>query len=52
VISKLAEHVSCTEAFEREIADRGWVLCRNEGTIEEATMQLIAEINNVLGSAR
>ena len=50
VMSKLAEHVSCTEAFEREIADRGWILCRNEGTLEEATMQLVAEINNAMRS--
>ncbi|MBP2167239.1 thymidylate kinase [Erwinia toletana] len=50
VIHKLEEHVACTEAFEREIADHGWVLCRNEGTIEDATMQVISEINNVAGS--
>jgi len=49
VISKLEEHVACTEAFEREIADRGWVLCRNEGTIEDATMQIISEIYRVPG---
>lgn len=49
VISKLEEHVACTEAFEREIANHGWVLCRNEGTIEDATMQIISEIYRVPG---
>lgn len=49
VIHKLEEHVACTQAFEREIAGQGWVLCRNEGTIEDATRQVIAEIYKVLG---
>ncbi len=48
VIHNLEEHVACTEAFERAIADHGWVLCRNEGTIEEATMQVVSEIYRVL----
>ncbi|WP_256580796.1 dTMP kinase [Pseudomonas sp. QTF5] len=48
VIHKLEEHVACTQAFERAIADHGWVLCRNEGTIEDATMQVISEIYRVL----
>lgn len=48
VIHNLEEHVACTEAFERAIADHGWVLCRNEGTIEEATMQVVSEIYKVL----
>ncbi|MEE3505823.1 dTMP kinase [Pseudomonas sp. 10C3] len=48
VIHKLEEHVACTRAFERAIADHGWVLCRNEGTIEDATMQVISEIYRVL----
>ncbi|RON52448.1 thymidylate kinase [Pseudomonas frederiksbergensis] len=48
VIHKLEEHVACTEAFERAIADHGWVLCRNEGTIEDATMQVVSEIYKVL----
>lgn len=48
VIHKLEEHVSCTKAFERAIADHGWVLCRNEGTLEDATMQVICEIYKVL----
>ncbi|WP_166363498.1 dTMP kinase [Pseudomonas akapageensis] len=48
VMHKLEEHVACTQAFERAIADHGWVLCRNEGTIEDATMQVISEIYRVL----
>ncbi|AWM92243.1 thymidylate kinase [Pseudomonas sp. 31-12] len=48
VMHKLEEHVACTQAFERAIADNGWVLCRNEGTIEDATMQVISEIYKVL----
>lgn len=41
------EHVACTQAFERAVAQHGWLLCRNEGTIEEATMQVMAEIYGV-----
>ena len=48
VIHKLEEHVACTQAFERAIADHDWVLCRNEGTIEDATMQVISQIYRVL----
>ncbi|QHD01516.1 thymidylate kinase [Pseudomonas sp. S04] len=48
VIHKLEEHVACTQAFERAIADHCWALCRNEGTIEEATMQVVAQIHRVL----
>lgn len=48
VIHRLEEHVACTQAFEQAIADHGWVLCRNEGTIEIATMQVISEIYKVL----
>ena len=48
VLHALEEHVACTEAFERAIADHGWVLCRNEGTLEDATMQVVSEINRVL----
>ncbi|RWU17235.1 thymidylate kinase [Pseudomonas alkylphenolica] len=48
VMHKLEEHVASTQAFERASADHGWVLCRNEGTIEAATMQVVAEIYGVL----
>lgn len=49
VIQKHAEHVACTEMFERAVADQGWVLCRNEGTVEDAVTQVVAEIYKVLG---
>ncbi|AZF00151.1 Thymidylate kinase-like protein [Pseudomonas orientalis] len=49
VLHTLEEHAACTHAFERAIADQGWVLCRNEGSIEEATRQVVSGINNVLG---
>ncbi|VVO39365.1 dTMP kinase [Pseudomonas fluorescens] len=50
VIHNLEAHDACTKAFERAIADHGWVLCRNEGTIEDATMQVVSEIYRVLRS--
>ena len=50
VMYKLEEQVACTQAFEQAIADHGWVLCRNEGTIEEATLQVVSEIYSVLRS--
>lgn len=49
VIHQLEDHVACTKAFERAVAEHGWVLCRNEGTIEQATKQVITEIYRVLG---
>jgi thymidylate kinase len=49
VIQKHAEHVVCSEMFEQAVVDQGWVLCRNEGTIEAATTQVVAEIYKVLG---
>ncbi|KDN96987.1 dTMP kinase [Pseudomonas donghuensis] len=48
VMHKLEEHVACTKAFEQAVADHGWVLCRNEGTVEDATMQVVSEIYSVL----
>ncbi|NWN49462.1 thymidylate kinase [Pseudomonas sp. MAFF 301514] len=47
VIQKYAEHVACTEIFERAVVGQGWVLCRNEGAIEEAVKQVVAEIHKV-----
>ncbi|MFJ4131418.1 dTMP kinase [Pseudomonas cyclaminis] len=47
VMHNLEEHVACTEAFEAAVADHGWFLCRNEGTIEGATMQVVSEIYRV-----
>jgi thymidylate kinase len=49
VIHKLDDHVACTEAFEREVADNGWVLCRNDGPLEVATMHVVSEITRVHG---
>ncbi|MBH3428894.1 dTMP kinase [Pseudomonas alkylphenolica] len=48
VMHTLEEHVASTQAFEQASADQGWVLCRNEGTIEDATLQVVAEIYGVL----
>jgi len=50
VLHTLQEHVACTQAFERAVADHGWVLCRNEGTIEAATRQVVGEIDRVLSA--
>ncbi|HDS1797108.1 dTMP kinase [Pseudomonas putida] len=52
VIHNLDEQVACTEAFERAVAAHGWVLCRNEGTIDEATRQVVGEIQGVLARMR
>jgi thymidylate kinase len=48
VIHTLEEHAACTEAFERAVSDNGWVLCRNEGLIGDATRQVVSEISKVL----
>jgi thymidylate kinase len=48
VTHTLEEHVACSRAFERAVADNGWVLCRNEGSIEEATLRVVAQIYGVL----
>lgn len=48
VIHNLDEQIACTEAFERAVAEQGWVLCRNEGTVDEATRQIVREIQGVL----
>lgn len=47
VIHQLEEHVACSGAFGWEIAEHGWFMCSNEGTIEEATRQVVAEIYRV-----
>lgn len=44
VIHRLEEHIACTRAFEQEADRHGWFICRNEGSLEEATMQVIDEI--------
>jgi thymidylate kinase len=48
VIQRVEEQIACTQAFEHAVAEQGWVLCRNEGTIEDATLQVIAAIHGVL----
>ncbi|MFJ7886118.1 dTMP kinase [Pseudomonas sp. NPDC096917] len=48
VIHKLEEQIACTQAFEQAIADHGWVMCLNEGPIEEAVMQIVSQIYRVL----
>ncbi|QBF26745.1 thymidylate kinase [Pseudomonas tructae] len=52
VMYKLEEQVACTRAFERAVADHGWVLCRNESTVEDATMQVVSQIYGALGRQR
>lgn len=48
VLRGLEEHVACTQAFEQAVAEQGWFLCRNEGTIEEATRRVVGEIYRVM----
>lgn len=45
VIHRLEEHAASTRAFEQEIARNGWLLCRNEGSLNEAMLQIIKAIN-------
>ncbi|MBC3205417.1 thymidylate kinase [Pseudomonas sp. SWRI111] len=52
VLRGLEEHVACTHAFEQAVAEQGWFLCRNEGTIEEATRRVVGEINRVVSRLR
>lgn len=47
VIHKLEEQIASTQAFELAIANHGWVLCRNEGAIEDAVMQIVLEIDRL-----
>ena len=49
VMHSLEEQIACTRTFEQAITDHGWFLCRNEGTLEDATMRVVAEIDRVLG---
>lgn len=48
VLHNLEQHAAGTRAFERAIVEQGWVLCRNDGGIEEATRQVAAQICGVL----
>ncbi|QCI12460.1 thymidylate kinase [Pseudomonas putida] len=51
VIQAFHEHVAATQAFEQAFIDHGWLLCRNEGTIELATRQVAAAIGEVIRGA-
>lgn len=44
VMFRMAEQVACTQAFEQAVAEQGWLLCRNEGTLEAATAQVMEQI--------
>ncbi len=48
VIQRLEEHIACTHAFEQEIDRNGWLLCRNESRLDEATQQVMEAINALL----
>ncbi|MGY4494909.1 dTMP kinase [Pseudomonas sp. TE3610] len=49
VMFNLEQQVAATQAFELAAAQQGWVLCRNEGTVEEAVRQVVSEISTRLG---
>lgn len=51
VMHELEEHAASTAAFERAMTDHGWVLCRNEGSLEDATVQVVSEIQGLLRRA-
>ncbi|MFJ4376460.1 dTMP kinase [Pseudomonas japonica] len=51
VMHRLEEQVASTRAFEQAAAEQGWVLCRNEGTLEAATLQVVSAIHGVLRRA-
>ena len=44
VIYQFEEQVACSEAFERVVGEQGWVLCRNEGRVEEAVRRVVLEV--------
>lgn len=48
VMLRLEEQIASTRAFERAVADQGWLLCRNEGTIEQATAYVVTQIKGLL----
>lgn len=52
VLFRLEEHSAATQAFERVVAEQGWALCRNEGTLEAATAQVVEQIQGVLRARR
>ena len=52
VLQTFDDHVACTEAFERAMIDQGWVVCRNDGTLADATTQVVAAIEQVVHCRR
>jgi thymidylate kinase len=50
VLFSLEEQIAGTRAFEQAVVEQGWVLCRNEGTVEEAVAQVVAQVDRVAGS--
>lgn len=48
VLLSLEEQRASTEAFESAAADNGWFVCRNEGALEAATLQVVGEIRKLL----
>ncbi|WP_416424328.1 dTMP kinase [Pseudomonas sp. App30] len=48
VILDQQEQVACTQAFERAAAEQGWLVCRNEGSVDDASRQIAATINHLL----
>ncbi|MDZ5602851.1 dTMP kinase [Pseudomonas sp. RP23018S] len=52
VLQTFDDHVACTEAFERAMAHQGWAVCRNDGTLADATAQVVAAIGEVLHARR
>ncbi|MBK5001835.1 thymidylate kinase [Pseudomonas sp. S31] len=48
VIQAFHEHAAATQAFEQAFVDHAWYLCRNDGPIEAATLQVTAAIAEVM----
>ncbi|WP_313298800.1 dTMP kinase [Pseudomonas sp.] len=47
VTFRLEEQIAATEAFEQAAVAQGWLLYRNEGSLQQATEQLLAAITAV-----
>lgn len=48
VIQAFHEHAAASKAFEQAFVEHGWCMCRNEGTIEAATLQVATAIAEVM----
>lgn len=44
VLRTLQDHEASSAAFEGAAADHGWAVCRNEGSVEQATGQIVLAI--------